>query len=138
MQISFRLGDAATYEEATVSTVLSYNYEDCPAPPARVAGILATHFKIKGVFSDGGVAGNQGSVKIKWPRHREQRKPIKMALKEGLTLEVEPVKTYRASGDAICEACGKEFRKHPADMGQLSYTGDPFLLILCNGDRVKL
>ena len=138
MQISLRLGDAATFEAATVSTVLPYDYEACPAPPARVAGLLAEHFKIEGVFSDGGVAGGTGNVSIKWPRHRAQRKPIKMALKEGLMLEVEPVKTYRASGDAICEACGKEFRKHPADMDQLSYTGDPYLLILCNGDRVKL
>ena len=138
MQISLRLGDAATYEEATASMKLSYDYEACPAPPARVAEALAEHFKVQDVFLDGGVAGKIGNVNIQWPRHRADRKPIKMALKEGITLDVQPVKTYRASGDAICEICQKEFREHPVDEGQLSYSGDPFLLILCNGDRVKL
>ena len=138
MQISLRLGDAATFEQATVSMVLSYDYEVCPAPPARVASALASHFKVEGVFEDNGVAGNIGNVKVKGPRHSAARKPIKTALKAGLTLIVEPVKTYRASGAAICDICGKEFREHPVDEGQLSYTGDPFLLILCNGDRVKL
>ena len=47
---------------------------------------------------------------------------------------------YRASGDCICEKCGYEYRLHPldTDKDRLSYDGQPFLHVLCNGDRVKL
>lgn len=45
---------------------------------------------------------------------------------------------YRAGGDCLCEICGKEYRKHQFDFYELSYTGEPFLHVLCNGDRVKL
>lgn len=44
----------------------------------------------------------------------------------------------RASGDCICEICGKEYRRHPDDMEELSYQGLPFLQVLCDGTRVKL
>lgn len=47
-------------------------------------------------------------------------------------------RVYRASGMCICEICGKEYWKHPDDEGELSYDGKPFLVVLCNGDRVKL
>lgn len=45
---------------------------------------------------------------------------------------------YRACGQCICDVCGKEYFKHPFDFWELSYTGEPFLHVLCNGDRVKL
>lgn len=45
---------------------------------------------------------------------------------------------YRASKDCICGACGLEFWRHPLDFWELSYSGEPFLHVLCNGDRVKL
>ena len=142
MEIPLRLGDPATYEEATESMILSYNYADCPAPPARVAGALAEYFRIPNVFFDAGVAGvgpkKKGSIRIEWPKHRAQRKPIKMTLKAGITLNVEPARTYRASGDSICEICGEEFRNHSVDKSQRDWDGNTFLRILCNGDRVKL
>lgn len=47
-------------------------------------------------------------------------------------------KDYRAAGDCVCEACGKEYRRHPYDFWELSYDDRPFLMVLCNGDRVKL
>jgi hypothetical protein len=45
---------------------------------------------------------------------------------------------YRASKDCICEACGQEYWRHPFDFWELGYNGEPFLHVLCNGDRVKL
>jgi hypothetical protein len=44
---------------------------------------------------------------------------------------------YRASQDAICSTCGKPYGRHPFDYTQL-YRGSPYLIELCNGDRVKL
>lgn len=52
--------------------------------------------------------------------------------------QVEPVDFYRASGECICEACGKEYWKHPSDMENLGWNDEPFLRVLCNNDRVKL
>jgi hypothetical protein len=46
----------------------------------------------------------------------------------------------RASGDCVCEICGKDYYHHPeADEPQyLSYDGTPFLHRLCDGTLVKL
>jgi len=46
-------------------------------------------------------------------------------------------KSYIASGDALCLECGHEIRLHPMDPDELSYHDQPFLHVLCNGDRVK-
>ena len=43
-----------------------------------------------------------------------------------------------ASGECICEICGKEYRRHPEDLEELSYDGNPFLHMLCDGTQVKL
>ena len=45
---------------------------------------------------------------------------------------------YRASGEVICEQCGKKYYDHPLDQKILSYDGKPFIHVLCNGDRLKL
>jgi len=44
----------------------------------------------------------------------------------------------RASAESICVACGKQYRAHSLDRSELSYNGEPFLRVLCNGTRVKL
>lgn len=46
----------------------------------------------------------------------------------------------RASGECICEDCGKLYRKHPdfTEPEGLSYDGRPFLKVLCDGTLVKL
>lgn len=48
--------------------------------------------------------------------------------------------TYRASGDCLCLCCGKNYHGHPraAEPWNLSFTGEPFLHRLCNGELVKL
>jgi hypothetical protein len=52
--------------------------------------------------------------------------------------EMPPYKDdYRASGDAECPVCGYLIRLHPLDKELLSYDKQPFLHVLCNGDRVK-
>lgn len=137
MKISLQLKDATNFAEATGTAKMSYDYEACPAPPSRVADLLNAEFKTT-IFSSDGVNGKRAGVKIKWPRNRSERKPIKVALKAGIELDVEPAKTFRAGGDTICDACGKKYYDHPTDEEDLSYTGDPVYLVLCNGDRVKL
>jgi len=44
----------------------------------------------------------------------------------------------RASGDVVCNACGKKYYDHPMDRTVLSWNGEPFLNVLCDGSRVKL
>lgn len=44
----------------------------------------------------------------------------------------------RVSGDCICEICGKIYYDHEYGMEEIGYDGRPFLIVLCNGDRVKL
>lgn len=46
---------------------------------------------------------------------------------------------FRASGDCVCETCGKEYRKHPFASRPVSgIDGLPYLYVLCNGKLVKL
>jgi len=47
--------------------------------------------------------------------------------------------SYRASGECICDICGKTYYKHKqyAPSG-LTNDGVPWLNELCNGDLVKL
>ena len=44
---------------------------------------------------------------------------------------------YRADGRCLCE-CGYEYFLHPLDPNDLDWQGNPFMHVLCNGDRVKL
>jgi hypothetical protein len=44
----------------------------------------------------------------------------------------------RASGDCVCETCGRPFRDHPADWRALGYDGRPSDVVLCSGRRVHL
>lgn len=43
----------------------------------------------------------------------------------------------RASGDCLCQTCGKEYREHPLG-GPMGYDGFQFLHRLCDGSLVKL
>ena len=45
---------------------------------------------------------------------------------------------WRASGDCICNWCGRNYYSHPMHMKKLDWNGDPYLHVLCNGDKVKL
>lgn len=45
---------------------------------------------------------------------------------------------HRASGDAVCVACQRQYRRHPQDLAKLGLDGRPFLRVLCSGMRVKL
>lgn len=45
----------------------------------------------------------------------------------------------RASGDCICNQCGKKYYDHPMDgLVCSAIDNKPFLHVLCNGERVKL
>lgn len=45
---------------------------------------------------------------------------------------------YRSNGECICEICRKFYKDHELDEKILDWEGNPFLHVLCNGERVKL
>lgn len=45
---------------------------------------------------------------------------------------------YRAGGGCICSICGREYWNHPLDVNVVSWDGQLFLHILCDGNRVHL
>jgi hypothetical protein len=45
---------------------------------------------------------------------------------------------WRASGECVCEACGKKFYGHPDYLECLDRDGVPFLKEICGGQLVKL
>jgi ribA/ribD-fused uncharacterized protein len=47
-------------------------------------------------------------------------------------------KAYRASGNCICNICGKKYYDHPMSAKYKSWQNEMYLHILCNGDLVKL
>jgi len=53
---------------------------------------------------------------------------------------VEVEEFIRASGDCICEICGKKYYDHPLEKNKeyLDYEDRPFLRRLCDGTLVKL
>lgn len=66
------------------------------------------------------------------------RRDARQLLKLSLTpLPAATREWYRAEGSCLCE-CGYEYRLHPPDPDDLDYQGNPFMHVLCNGDRVKL
>lgn len=70
-----------------------------------------------------------------------QERMVRRNLKEKLTPLPKPwgdSEAIRASGDAICDICGWEYRLHPEDTENRSYDNQPFLNVLCDGARVKL
>ena len=44
----------------------------------------------------------------------------------------------RADGRCLCPVCGEEYAVHPDDWRLIGYGNVPFLVILCDGRRVKL
>jgi len=75
-------------------------------------------------------------ARITWPVGFEVVPPVFM--RQYGPLNKSTGGDYRADGRCICELCGEEYRRHPMDHFELSYSGEPFLNVLCNGDRVKL
>ena len=51
--------------------------------------------------------------------------------------EADLRRMFRASGDCICETCGKEYWRHPFSKHR-SWQDEPFLHVLCDGSLVKL
>lgn len=50
----------------------------------------------------------------------------------------EEIEIRRASGKCICPQCGEQYQEHPVDFEVLSFDGQPFLTVLCSGEKVKL
>ena len=44
---------------------------------------------------------------------------------------------FRASGDVVCEKCGKKYREHPMIDDYLFYN-EPYLYAICDGTLAKL
>ncbi len=59
-------------------------------------------------------------------------------VQEELSLDLE-FAFQGASGDTVCAACDRAYRRHPLDTSKLRLdNGKPFLRVLCNGMRVQL
>ena len=56
----------------------------------------------------------------------------------GETHDELAVRSFRASGDCICDTCGKKYITHPYATEARDQDGTPYLNVLCNGDIVKL
>jgi hypothetical protein len=79
----------ATYEEAVGWQTFYYDYTQYPIDPSKVAEVLNEHFGVTN-FRQGRPRGpGEMAVAIKWPRHRKERKPIKMVLQEGVLLHID-------------------------------------------------
>lgn len=53
--------------------------------------------------------------------------------------QARPLPDYTSSnGDMPCPVCGRKCFDHPYDLRYLSYDGTPYLILLCDGDIVKL
>ena len=44
----------------------------------------------------------------------------------------------RASGDCVCDTCGREYRRHPREPHEAGPEHEPYLERLCDGSLVKL
>mgnify|MGYP001171393756 CR=1 FL=1 len=45
---------------------------------------------------------------------------------------------YRAGGDVECRICGRKYYDHPMEPTETDWNDQPYLHVLCSGDRVKL
>jgi len=55
-----------------------------------------------------------------------------------LNKNINPNGPFRCSGMVQCPECMLLYIEHPMDYWDLSYCGEPFLHVLCSGERVKL
>ena len=58
--------------------------------------------------------------------------------KTGMTIDEIASRMFRASGDCICDACGRDYYSHPYVFEARDDEGNPFLHVTCAGDIVKL
>lgn len=127
------------------------------APLTRVDVLVELHTSRPVLVRRGGAVpvtiereckGFQGFRYRWWPREDEApfplwREPTSRHLRFALKRRLDPLpaptgEDYRASGGVMCRACGCEYRLHPMDPDVLSDQNEPFLNVLCSGDRVKL
>ncbi len=62
-------------------------------------------------------------------RHEGRKDLLKVLSREG--------EVFRASGDAICEICGKPYRQHPFTEDR-DWNGEPYLNKACDGRLLHL
>jgi hypothetical protein len=49
-----------------------------------------------------------------------------------------PGEMVRASGDALCELCGRTYYRHPVTYEYVDWDGHPYLHVGCDGTLLKL
>lgn len=79
----------ATYEEAVGWQTFYYDYNQYPYDPRMIAEYLNDHFGVQHFRQGKPREAGEMAVAIRWPRHRRDRKPIKMALQAGVTLHLD-------------------------------------------------
>jgi hypothetical protein len=76
----------ATYEEAVGWQTYYYDQREFPYDSSEIAQRLNAHFNVEHFRAGKPRAAEEGAVAIRWPKHRAQRKPIKMELQAGVLL----------------------------------------------------
>jgi len=80
------------------------------------------------LLSDGFPGGFPSDDLVEALYRKEREEQIERERKE------EPI---RYDGRALCFACGKQVYDHPLDPTFLDYNGEPFVHLLCDGQRAK-
>lgn len=77
-----------TYEEAVSWQTFYYDYNEYPFDPHSIADKLNEHFQVT-IFRPGRprIPGEL-AIAVKWPKHRNERKPIKTQLQAGVLIQL--------------------------------------------------
>lgn len=85
-EIEIKFPKPVTYHEATAFQAWYYDYNEHSVDPSIIAEKLNEHFGVTCFGPGRPRAAGEMAVQITWPKWRKDRKPIKMALQEGVTL----------------------------------------------------
>lgn len=97
-------------------------------PRARAEGLPYPWPDEEIILSDGFPGGFPSDYLVEMLYRKEREEQLERERKE--TPE-------RYDSRALCFACGKQVGDHPLDPTFLDYNGDPFVHLLCDGQRAK-
>lgn len=88
-EILVKFDKPLTYYEATEFQSFYYDVTQFPIDPNVLAEKLNKHFEIDCFRNGKPRQTGEAAICIKWPQHRKIRKPIKLELQQGITIEWE-------------------------------------------------
>ena len=85
-EIEVKFPKPTTYFEAVNFQTWFYDFNAHPVDPNVLAAKLNEHFEVDCFIPGRPRVAGEMAVQVNWPKWRDERKPMKMALQEGLTL----------------------------------------------------